>query len=138
MQDREVGRMLEIALDVSERLPPVKSLGPGNVFRHIVAARAADDPEEIEYRLTHRPCTSDEIALFDYAVSAMDPYPVMVRKLVWMRAGGDKLRHIARMLGYNPRYLGRLYRQIILELCTSLTPPDAVWRVLGMYGDEWQ
>ena len=136
MQDREVGRMLEIALDVAKRLPPVKSLGPGNVFRHIVAARGTDDPEEIEYRLTHQPCTSDEIALFDFAAEAMEPYPVMVRKLVWMRAGGDKLRHIARMLGYNPQYLGRLYRQTILELCTSLTPPDAVWRVLVMYDGE--
>ncbi len=131
MRDSDVGKMLEIAYDVAKRLPPPRSLGPGNVFRYLITAKDPEDAEEIEYRLSVLPPSPDELALFDYVIEILAEQPVVIRKLIWMRIAGDSYRHIARILGYNPRYLSRLYRATIVKLCTSLAPSGRIVLLLS-------
>jgi hypothetical protein len=130
MRENDVGRIMQIAVDVAKRLPPVRSLGCGNVFRYLIVAKDPDDPDEIERRFAQKYPTSDEQAVFDFAVDLVYPLPLAIRNLFWLYADGHSWVHIGRMVGYNPRYCSRLWRIHALRICTDLSPPVAVLRRL--------
>ena len=130
MKEDDVGRIMQIAVDVAKRLPSVRSLDYGNVFRYLIVAKDPDDPAELEKRLTRSFPTSDERAVFDFAIALMSPLPIAVRNIFWLYADGHTWEKIARMVGYNPRYCSRLWRTHALRICADLSPPVAVLRRL--------
>ena len=130
MKEAELARIMQIAVDVAKRLPSVRSLGCGNVFRYLIVAKDDEDPDEIEKRLSRSFPTADEQAVFDLAVEIVSPFPPKLRNLFWLYADGYSWVHIGRMVGYNPRYCSRLWRTHVLRICADLSPPVAVLRCL--------
>ena len=130
MREADVGRIMQIAVDVAKRLPSVRSLDYGNVFRHLIVAKDDEDPEQIERRLKRGFPTADEQAVFDLAVEIVSPFPPKLRNLFWLYADGYSWVHIGRMVGYNHRYCSRLWRTHALRICADLSPPAAVLRCL--------
>lgn len=130
MKEAELVRIMQIAVDVAKRLPSVRSLGCGNVFRYLIVAKDDEDPDEIEKRLSRSFPTADEQAVFDLAVEIVSPFPPKLRNLFWLYADGYSWVHIGRMVGYNHRYCSRLWRTHALRICADLSPPVAVLRCL--------
>ena len=121
MTEAECAARLAEALDVARRLPAPRSLGPGNVYRYLIVSKDADDPEEIDFRLHNSFPDAEELERFDEVIDWLSPLPVPLRKLLWLRADANTWRFIGRILGYNPRYCQRLWRDTIGPICALVS-----------------
>ncbi len=124
MTEAEFAARMADALDVAKRLPSPRSQQPGNIFRMLVVAKDPDDVDEIEKMLTRLPPTAAEMAAFDEVIVWLDPLPIRIRNLLWLRADANKWRYIGRMMGLNPRYCQRLWRDTAARICVRLHTPD--------------
>ena len=110
LRERDVADQISEANDTANRLEAPRKLEASNIFRHLIVAKNDDDVEAIERMLSRRRATPEEEARFDEVIEWITPLPVRLRKLLWLRADTNSWRYIGRMMGLNPRYCQRLWR----------------------------